>query len=127
MFADSSTALAEVSDSGATLVHSGTNEWVPCVNAELITNYFRYAAASTTWMVNVTVTEEYPEAFGMVNATGICVPYGPAPNYTYSKEYNQPGCAPLANFTSVSRSARRSFEAPQNPVCRIMRRLRCLK
>ena len=102
VFADSSTALAEASDSGASLVHTDTNEWVPCINADLVTNYFRYAAASTNWMVNVTVSEEYPEAFDMVNATGICVPYGPSPNYTYSKDYNLPGCTPLANFTTVS-------------------------
>ncbi|GJP52394.1 hypothetical protein CLOM_g11515 [Closterium sp. NIES-68] len=81
---DTSVALEQVQTSPT--IMSAMDKYLHCIPSAKIENATRYARHTTATVLttaNTSVTNNVPGAFKLVGAPGgICVPYGPAPNYT---------------------------------------------
>ncbi|CAI5481654.1 unnamed protein product [Closterium sp. Yama58-4] len=90
---DTDVALDEVQHS-PTMV-SAMDKYLHCIPSDKIVNttrYARYTASTVLTTANTSVATNAPKAFEALNATsGICVPYGPPPDYTRDMSYCGPG------------------------------------
>ncbi|CAI7845979.1 unnamed protein product [Closterium sp. NIES-54] len=97
---DTSVALEEVEQSPT--MNSAMDTYLHCIPSDQLLNatrYARYTASTALTTANTSVATNTPEAFDLVNATGgICVPYGPPPDYTRNMSYCTPIHHPQRRF-----------------------------
>ncbi|CAI5511652.1 unnamed protein product [Closterium sp. Naga37s-1] len=86
---DTSVALEQVEQDPT--VNSAMDTYLHCIPSDQLLNatrYARYTASTALTTANTSVATNAPQAFDLVNATGgICVPYGPPPDYTRNMSY----------------------------------------
>ncbi|CAI5474983.1 unnamed protein product [Closterium sp. Yama58-4] len=89
---DTSIALEQVQQSPT--INSAMDKYLHCIPSEKLLNatrYARYTAATVLTTVNSSVDSNAPRIFTFLGVPGgICVPYGPAPNYTRDMSYCDP-------------------------------------
>ncbi|CAI5517746.1 unnamed protein product [Closterium sp. Naga37s-1] len=86
---DTSVALQEVEQSPT--ISSAMDKYLHCIPSDKLMNatrYARYTAATVLTTANTSVATNAPSIFEFLHAPGgICVPYGPPPDYTRDMSY----------------------------------------
>ncbi|CAI5996687.1 unnamed protein product [Closterium sp. NIES-64] len=100
---DTNVALEEVQQS-PTMV-SAMDKYLHCIPSDQIANttrYARYTAATALTVANTSVTTNAPKLFDLLGVPGgLCVPYGPPPDYTRNASYCADSTTKTITFPSL--------------------------
>ncbi|CAI5496699.1 unnamed protein product [Closterium sp. Naga37s-1] len=112
---DTSVALEQVQQSPT--MSSAMDKYLHCIPSEKLLNatrYARYTAATVLTTANSSVAANAPRALTYLNAPGgICVPYGPPPNFTRDSSYCGNGTISFQQFVNgLSATANSSALVP---------------
>ncbi|CAI5966438.1 unnamed protein product [Closterium sp. NIES-65] len=100
---DTNVALEEVQQS-PTMV-SAMDKYLHCIPSDQIANttrYARYTTATALTVANTSVTTNAPKLFDLLGVPGgLCVPYGPPPDYTRNASYCADSTTKTITFPSL--------------------------
>ncbi|CAI5517745.1 unnamed protein product [Closterium sp. Naga37s-1] len=100
---DTSVALEQVQQSPT--VNSAMDKYLHCIPSEKLLNatrYARYTAATVLTTANSSVASNAPRLFAFLRVPGgICVPYGPAPNFTRDTDLCVEGTILFPQFVNM--------------------------
>ncbi|CAI5496700.1 unnamed protein product [Closterium sp. Naga37s-1] len=101
---DTNVALEQVQQSPT--MNSAMDKYLHCIPSEKLLNatrYARYTAATALTTANSSVVSNAPRIFAFLGVPGgICVPYGPAPNFTRDTDLCVKGTILFPQFVNVS-------------------------